>query len=555
MKLKYLILILFPISVFSQTKTVIPGQVYMPGISGTGSIGVVAIDGKLTKGSVTASDITNFKEQVQDSVGAMVNSTLTYNDATPSLGINLGNANTWTQDISVPDEVYDATAWNGSVEVPTKNALRDKIESLPIPTGAALTKVDDTNVTLTLGGSPTTALVNAASLTLGWTGTLADGRIASSTNWNTAYTDRLKWDGGATGLTASTGRASLGLVIGTDVQAYDADLTTWAGITPGSGIGTWLATPSSANLASALTDETGSGLSVFATSPTLTTPVLGVATATSINKMAITAPATSSTLAVADGKTLTASNTITLTATDATTLNFKGGESINAPYNSVYFYDDFLNISTAETGEIGSEGWSFAASGTGASVSAGTAAPTRPGVIVIATGTTTTGSCVLTLGATWAASGGQTIYTTSVRLPTLSTVGEEYIFRVGLHDGTSGAVTDGVYFEYNRLTAGDFWRCATANNSTRTLVTTTSAIVANTWYRLKIIVNAAGTSVDYYVDDVLLTSGSLPITTNIPTTSARTAAPSSQIIKSAGTTSRTAENDYAEFRQTLTTAR
>jgi len=42
--------------------------------------------------------------------------------------------------------------------------------------GAALTKTNDTNVTLTLGGSPTTALVNAASLTLGWTGTLAVGR-------------------------------------------------------------------------------------------------------------------------------------------------------------------------------------------------------------------------------------------------------------------------------------------------------------------------------------------------------------------------------------------
>lgn len=40
-------------------------------------------------------------------------------------------------------------------------------------TGTALTKTDDTNVTLTLGGAPTTALLTAASLTLGWTGTLA----------------------------------------------------------------------------------------------------------------------------------------------------------------------------------------------------------------------------------------------------------------------------------------------------------------------------------------------------------------------------------------------
>jgi len=51
-------------------------------------------------------------------------------------------------------------------------------------TPAALTKVDDTNVTLTLGGSPSTALLQATSLTLGWTGTLADSRIASAATWN-----------------------------------------------------------------------------------------------------------------------------------------------------------------------------------------------------------------------------------------------------------------------------------------------------------------------------------------------------------------------------------
>ena len=43
----------------------------------------------------------------------------------------------------------------------------------------------------------------------------------------------------------------------------------------GSGVATWLGTPSSANLATAVTDETGSGALVFATSPTLVTPVLG----------------------------------------------------------------------------------------------------------------------------------------------------------------------------------------------------------------------------------------------------------------------------------------
>lgn len=45
--------------------------------------------------------------------------------------------------------------------------------------------------------------------------------------------------------------------------------------TLGVGVATWLGTPSSANLAAAVTDETGSGALVFATSPTLVTPALG----------------------------------------------------------------------------------------------------------------------------------------------------------------------------------------------------------------------------------------------------------------------------------------
>lgn len=47
----------------------------------------------------------------------------------------------------------------------------------------------------------------------------------------------------------------------------------------GTGVATWLGTPSSSNLAAAVTDETGSGALVFGTSPTLTTPALGTPSA------------------------------------------------------------------------------------------------------------------------------------------------------------------------------------------------------------------------------------------------------------------------------------
>jgi hypothetical protein len=90
----------------------------------------------------------------------------------------------------------------------------------------------------------------------------------------------------------------------------------------GTGIAAWLTTPSSANLITAMTDETGTGALAFATSPTLVTPVLGVAAATTINKVAITAPATSATLTLVQGSTLATAGAFstTLTATGTTTV-------------------------------------------------------------------------------------------------------------------------------------------------------------------------------------------------------------------------------------------
>ena len=117
-------------------------------------------------------------------------------------------------------------------------------------------------------------------------------------------------------------------------------------------------------IASALSDETGSGALVFGTSPSFTTPTLGVASATSINKLTLTTPATGSTLTIADGKTFTASNTLTFSGTDGSSLAIGTGGTLGtgayatianyAPLASPTFTGDVTlpNISVSGTASI-----------------------------------------------------------------------------------------------------------------------------------------------------------------------------------------------------------
>jgi hypothetical protein len=64
-----------------------------------------------------------------------------------------------------------------NVTFPTTGTLATTSQ---LPTPAALTRTDDTNVTITLGGTPTTALLQATSLTMGWTGQLSLARGGSN---------------------------------------------------------------------------------------------------------------------------------------------------------------------------------------------------------------------------------------------------------------------------------------------------------------------------------------------------------------------------------------
>jgi hypothetical protein len=127
----------------------------------------------------------------------------------------------------------------------------------------------------------------------------------------------------------------------------------------------------------AISAVTGTGSVVLATSPSLTTPVLGVATATSINKLTLTQPATGATLTLADGSSLITAGGFATTITAVQTANF----TLPAQASGTIVTADSTATLTNKT---------FNTQGTGNAFSInGTAVTTSVPVIVGGTGATT----------------------------------------------------------------------------------------------------------------------------------------------------------------------
>lgn len=199
-------------------------------------------------------------------------------------------------------------------------------------------------------------------------------------------------------------------------------------------------------------------------------------------------------------------------------------------------FDDFLGNAN-NSGH--SMAWVSTVSGTGAASARLNTEVGTFGVHGLDAGTTTTGRAGFNLGNVDFFCGiGKIDFYFKVKFAILADGTESYQCHWGMGDVVAaGDQLDGVYFQYDN-TSG-FLVIKSANNGTRT-TTTTSFTMDTSWHIYRIASNAAGTSVDFYVDGTNYGT----ITTNLPTTAVRGSGPLAKIEKTAGTTSRIMYLDY-----------
>jgi hypothetical protein len=214
------------------------------------SVGILSDAGILTgltgltsSGSVTFSALTATRLLYASTGGLLVDSAnLTFNgtDLTVSGAVNAGSVNATTLDLTNL-EVTNIKAKDGTASITLADSTGvATINAAPVMTALTASQAVFTTAGKALVSNPITGTGNVVMSTSPTLVTPALGTPSSVTLTN------------ATGLPVATGISGLG-----------------------AGVATFLATPSSANLAAAVTDETGTGALVFANSPTLVTPALG----------------------------------------------------------------------------------------------------------------------------------------------------------------------------------------------------------------------------------------------------------------------------------------
>ena len=362
-------------------------------------------------------------------------------------------------------QTIDGYSVTAGQRVLVKNQTASAENGIYVASASAWTRATDMDVWAEVPGAYTVILNGSSNADTGWVCTAtASGTIGVTAMPWVQFSGSATYFAGTgltlasntfsitnTGVTAATyGSATQTPVLITNAQGQLTSVTNTT-ITPavgsitglGTGVATWLATPSSANLASAVTDETGSGSLVFATSPTLVTPILGTPQSGNFSTGTFTWP-------TFNQNTTGNAATATLATTATTATNLAGGAAGSLPYQSASATTAMLAIGT--TGQVlrvtaGLPAWGTDYTGTVTSVSftgglisvanstttpALTVAGTSGGLVYFSSATTWASSAVLAANALMVGGGAGTA-------PSTVTTGTGVVTALGVAVGSAGA--------------------------------------------------------------------------------------------------------------------
>lgn len=220
-------------------------------------------------------------------------------------------------------------------------------------------------------------------------------------------------------------------------------------------------------------------------------------------------------------------------------------------------YDELLYQASSNIETHGIFGLSWSSNGTGSSTGVTNSIATNPGLVLCATGTTTTGSAGITNCNNFSnmilLGGGPSEFRFRYQIPVLSNGTDTFTVYAGLSEAGGAFATypgnNALWFVYNSAVSGN-WSAQTIGSGSSTTASGGSSVAVGTGFtNFRISVNAAASSVSFFVGNTLIGTS----TTTIPTS--QSLGWSFQIIKSAGTTSRTLVLDRISLFNQLTTSR